>query len=510
MPKTTPRSSRPSRLGNTALTFIRIALFLALVVFVNFISSKNFTRSDLSREGAYTLSSSTARYVASEAIAERENPVKLVMVFRRASPFYERVRALAEEYARLSKGKIELEIIDPLRAPERAQQFAANYNLSLVSDLLLVDARATEDTPVVVETTVGTPSLNPNITLAIADEMLGYAIDETGQRRPATFRAEDLITARLVEAIEGKPRTFLFLADKSRTDTETENAPWTHLASALRYQNVQLIPANISENPIIPEGVNGLAVIAPRYDFTEEEIKTLEAYWNSPRAALLILLSPGETPPRLRAFLRANGVTPQRDRIITRTANRLITTARGTFTRGVPFLSDLAGQSVIFEGASSSIEVRENAEDLAIRQIAPVPLIQASDVFWGETKFGEGNEEFNPVEDRAPPLYLAAAVTRGATRDDRFFGETSRMIVVTNTDFLDPDRQLAENIDFLSSSVNWLVHREELTGLSPRTIGTYKMPLLDAQVSFINRLNLVFAPLAFLIIGGIVFSTRRR
>ena len=83
------------------------------------------------------------------------------------------------------------------------------------------------------------------------------------------------------------------------------------------------------------------------------------------------------------------------------------------------------------------------------------------------------------------------------------------MIVVANTDFLEPNRQRAENIDFLASAANWLVHRESLTGLSPRTIGTYKLPLLDAQVSFINRLNIIFAPAAFLIIGGIIFSTRR-
>ncbi len=108
----------------------------------------------------------------------------------------------------------------------------------------------------------------------------------------------------------------------------------------------------------------------------------------------------------------------------------------------------------------------------------------------------------------APPLYLAASVTRGAANDDRFAAETSRMVVIANTDFLEPDRQRAENIDFLSSSANWLVHRESLTGLSPRTIGTYKLPLLDAQVSFINRLNLFFAPAAFLLIGGLIFSSR--
>ncbi len=167
--------------------------------------------------------------------------------------------------------------------------------------------------------------------------MLTYSVDETGQRRPNTFRAEDLLTARFVEAIEGKPRTFLFLADKSRIDSEGENSPWNNLAETLRYQNIQLTPANLAGLTEIPAEVNGLAIIAPKYDFTEEEIATLEAYWNSPRSALLILLEPGECPPNLRTFLRAKGVTPRRDRIITKDANRLITTARGNFTSGIPF-----------------------------------------------------------------------------------------------------------------------------------------------------------------------------
>jgi hypothetical protein len=100
-------------------------------------------------------------------------------------------------------------------------------------------------------------------------------------------------------------------------------------------------------------------------------------------------------------------------------------------------------------------------------------------------------------------------VTRGAANDDRFAAETSRMVLMSNTDFLQSNRQRAENMDFLAASSNWLVMRESLIGMRPRTIGTWKLPLLQAQVSFINRLNLIFAPLAFLLIGGLVYSSRR-
>jgi hypothetical protein len=57
--------------------------------------------------------------------------------------------------------------------------------------------------------------------------------------------------------------------------------------------------------------------------------------------------------------------------------------------------------------------------------------------------------------------------------------------------------------------VNWLVGRETLTGIGPRSLGTYKLPLLDAQVSFINRINLFFIPAFLLVIGAFVWSSRR-
>ncbi len=507
--------SRPNRFGIGFLSVFQIILLLAIVVFANYLASQNHVRADCSRAADYTLSSSTGNFLKSEAVSGRTRPVKWIMVFRRSSPFYQRVRALAEEYARVSGGKVDLEVIDPLRSPDRTSQFTAAYNLTLVRDLVLIDARPDDATPIVTEATTGTAALNPHVTLALAEEMLTFAMDESGQRRPDTFRAEDLLTARLVEAIEGKRRTFLFLADKSRIDSEGENSPWSNLAETLRYQNIQLSPVNLSSLPAIPENADGLAIIAPKYDFSDEEIAVLEAYWNSPRAALLIMLEAGQCPPNLRTFLRSKGVTPRRDRIITKNADRVTTTARGSFTGGIPFLKDLAGQSAIFEGASSSLEIRENADDLAVRKISPAPLIRIAEGFWGEADFGKNSpddnagETFDVIRDSSPPLYLAASVTRGAANDDRFAADTSRMIVIANTDFLEPDRQRAENIDFLSSSANWLLLRESLTGLSPRTIGTYKLPLLQTQVSFINRLNLFFAPAAFLLVGGLVFSSRR-
>ncbi len=502
------KTARPlNRWGLGTLSALQVVFLGIILVALNYLAASHFTRIDLSREEAYTLSHHTKTYLKDKVLAGRPTPIKWIMAFRRSSPFYERVRALAEEYARISNGKIQLEIVDPLRSSDRTQEVAAAYGLPLTKDLLIMDAR-TDDGPVSTEDKSGNHILNPNVKVIVAEDMAIYTTADT-QRKITGFQGEDVLTARLVESIEGRARKMVFLADKSRLDSEGENSPMKSLRDTLLFQNVELTGINLSGLSEIPADVEGVALVAPKYDFTNEEIAVLEKYWNSPRAALLVMLKPGETPPKFRTFLRGYGVTPRRDRVIALTDKRIDTTVRAVFTYGVDFTKDLAGQATVLEGASSSLEVREGAEDLMNRQINPIGLIQAADGFWGETKFGEKNVAFDEKEDTKAPLYLAACVTRGAASDDRFSADTSRMVVISNTDFLEPKQQRADNIDFLASTVNWLMNRQSLAGIGPRSIPLYKLPILDAQVSFINRVNLFFLPALLILIGAFVWSSRR-
>jgi hypothetical protein len=503
------RPVRPlNRWGLGTLSLIQIVLFAILLLALNYLSATHFSRKDLSREANYTLSPSTTRYLEGAAVRGREKPMKWIMAYRRSAPFYERVRAIAEEYSRHSHGKIQLEIVDPLRGSDRAQEVTAAYGIPLTRDLIIMDAR-TDEGPVSSQDAEGNNILSPHVKLIVADDMAVFTMADR-QRKISGFQGEDILTARLVESIEGRSRKMLFLADKSRLDAEGENSPLASLDHTLQFQNVEMTGITLSGLSEIPADAEGIALVAPKYDFTDEEIAVLERYWNRPRAAILVLLKAGDAPPKLRAFLRGNGITPRRDRVMTVTdKKRIDTTARGFFTSGVPFTQDLAGQATAFEGASSSLEVREGAEDLMTRQINPIGLIQAAPEFWGETKFGGKEIAFDETEDHKDSLFLAASVSRGAASDDRFAAETSRMVVISSTDFLESKQQRAENIDFLASSVNWLMDRQALSGIGPRSLGTYKLPILDAQVSFINRVNLFFLPGFLILIGGFIWSSRR-
>ncbi len=517
-PAKAPKPARPlNRWGAGTLAVLQILFLLITLVALNYLAENHYQRLDLSRQADYSLSARTKHYLKGQEVQGHAKPIKWIMAFRRSSPFYDRVRALAEEYERLSGRHIELEMVDPLRSSDRAQEVIAAYGLPLTKDLIIIDAR-TDDGAVSTEQETrsdnpdadSTPEriLNPHIKLVVADDMITYTTAD-GKRRPTGFQGEDALTARLIESIEGRARKMYFIADKSQIEMENENSPLSALQSILRFQNIDLQGISLSGLQTIPEDAEGVALVAPKYDLTDAELKVLNDYWNRPQSALLVLLKAGETPPKLRTFLRGNGVTPRNDRVISMKDKRLNTVVRGMFTYNVDFTKPLAGQSTQLDGATSSMEVREGAEDLMNKQINPVPLILAAQGFWGETKFGQKGTAFDPEEDHAAPLALAAAVTRGAASDDRFADATSRMVVIANTDFLSPDRQQAENVDFLALSANWLMNRKSLFGIGPRSIGTYKLPLLDAQVSFINRVNLFFLPAFLMLIGFFVWSSRR-
>lgn len=511
---TTPpaRSLRRWRVGS--MTVIQILLMAVIVLAANYLSSQYYLRRDLSQAGDFTLSSATVRYLQSPAVQQRKDPIRFIIAFRRNADFFDRIRVLTDEYARKSGGKIQLRLIDPVRNPDDAQELAATYsvydpgnNQLSRKDLIVIDSRTSEQIEAAKKEKI--PASN-NVRIVPADALTTWKEDEKGIRRPASFQGEDLLTAGLRASIEGVPRKIYFLADKSRIDAEGERSPWKTLTTAMALQNVILEPITLADKTEIPADATGVAIVSPKYDFTPEEMAVIQNYWNRPKSALFILLSPDEVPARLRGFLRSNGVTPRHDRIITVRNGQTVSTVGAAFTAGVPFLKELVGQATIFEGASSSLEVRENNdEDLSNRRISPVPLILADSGYWGETKFGKGKEAYDEREDKAAPLYLAAGVTRGNESDDRFASGSSRMLVMSNSDFLEPDRLRKENLDFLSAATNWLIGREELAGIGARTLGTYKLPLLDAQVSFINRVNLFFLPALALIIAGFVWSARR-
>jgi len=84
------------------------------------------------------------------------------------------------------------------------------------------------------------------------------------------------------------------------------------------------------------------------------------------------------------------------------------------------------------------------------------------------------------------------------------------MVVMSTTDFLDPQKVRDENLDFINASANWLLGREQLIGIAPKKINIRRMTFLSTEISFITRITLFFMPAIALIIAAFVWNIRRR
>ena len=519
----TPASRKPAkpigRFGTGSLSLLQVLCFTILFAGVNYLSSQYYAPKDLSADAAFTLSPATRRFLESPAVQEREEPIRMLVAFRRNNGFYDRVRALGEEYMRVSKDKVKLELVDPIRSPDRTQQikeayrkvFGAAFNgqTMFTSDLVIIDARTREQKDALVNSPNETPS-GSNIRFIESENMARFETDLKGQRKITGFVGEDALTTGLVAAIEGKPRKVYLFTDKSGYTVDTVDSPLSTFEGILLSQNALTMRAPISSLERIPDDAAAVAIINPVYDFTPQELDVLGEYWNRPKSGVLVTLGAQDTPPRLRAFLRNLGITPGRDRVITAKGDQVISTVRGTFKGGMEFTKDFWDKVATFEGATSSLDIRDSDnEDLLNRKIMPYTLLETGPEFWGETRFGSPNPAFDSREDNPGPARLAGAVIRGAATRDDVGEQASKMVVISNSDFLSPKHLTDINRNFLASTANWLVGRDELTGFGPRTLGTYKLPLLDSQVSFINRVNLFFLPGFAFLIGLVVWSSRR-
>ena len=498
------------RLGVGVRAVLQLILALGSLIFIYYLAISHHAPKDLTKGGVFTLSETTENLLNSGAMQSRKEPVKLIAALRKSSPHYARLRPIIEEYERLSKGKLKVDFLDPIRDGDRALEVENNYGDLLADklfddDLLIIDARSgiatTEEGKI--------EAINSHLRYLRAQDLIIKRTDENKQRRPVAYQDEDLISSTLQSAIEGTPRIMYLIEDKSDVEVGAANSPWLVLTEALQRQNIVLSPIKISQQESIPVNAEGIVIVAPKYDFEPREIKVLEEYWDRPASAILAYLDPSSRPVNLRAFFRKHGVSPRNDRIIRTRNGRTETQVLATFTSGTEINSSLEDKSVPFEGRIGSLEVREGAEDLVSNGIQCFSLIESAPGFWGETDYKTPNPTYDDDADETGPLSIGAAVIKGNARADNTAAKVSKMIILSTSDFLDPKRLGNEQLDFVKNSTHWLLGREELMGIGPRAIERRKLNLIKTEVSQIHRIIVFFIPAALFLIATIVWNTRR-
>ena len=473
---------------------VQIAIIIVLAAMVNYLGFEHYRRWDLSRDKKYQLSDKTKHFLDSI-----KGKVRMTVFFGSQNPITGDVQSLLTEYQYASRGKIDVEYVDPERNLTRAKELFDKYKVVTDESVLIVDYQGRSKT-VKASEMADMDGGNP---------MLGEPPKVTA------FKGEQAVTSALIDIVEGKKNTVGYILGHKEPPL-TGTSPVSVLKTFIENENVQFKELNLFEVPAIPSDIKVIMIAGPQYDFSDREMKMLRDFWNKD-GRILLLVDPAAKTPKLFAFLSELGVKIDDDRLMAMVKTGIQEVARvrdvvAHFLPDNPVTKRLADVRAPFFGTTSSLTLE--TQQVAAANIHLAPLAQAEKGYWGETDYNSDDEallQFDPAKDKAEPLTIAASAEKGGSADERVQINSARLIVVANSTFIQDNAltQDQQGLDFVSASINWLLSREQMIGIAPKIPQTLTFTLDEQALRSLRWIILVVMPLVPAIFGLLVWWRRR-
>jgi hypothetical protein len=260
-----------------------------------------------------------------------------------------------------------------------------------------------------------------------------------------------------------------------------------------------------------------VVIVGAKYDLSQEEFDQLKAWWEKD-GRLLVLLDPDSNTPRLRALCEAAGIYPLNNRVLRTVqlpfAIGILRDVNGVFVQGTEITKRFAGVFTRFPDPVQSLKTSPpDGSGIQIR-----PLIEADEMYWGETEYITDEKKgvaYNDGLDDGYPVYLAVAADRGGISDDRVAIQSAKMIVIGASrfaldEFIGGSDGRVANLDFLASGANWLLDRVRITGIAPKSVREFRLALTDAQLARIAFFTMGVIPGIAALLGFWVWFRRRK
>jgi hypothetical protein len=293
-------------------------------------------------------------------------------------------------------------------------------------------------------------------------------------------------------------------------------SPISVLKTFIENENIKFQELNLFNEPQIPADIKTIMIVGPQYDFSDREMKLLHDFWNK-QGRILLLVDPSAKTPKLNAFLNELGVKINDDRLMAfvRTGIEELALIRDVYARFLgnsPITKRLADVRAVFFGGTSSITIDPDRVRPANIQLQP--LVQAEKGYFAETDYNSTDQnKLQADAKKAPdnPITIGVSIEKGGSADERVQMNSSRMVVVSNSTFIQDNAvtQDQQALDFISGCANWLLNREQLIGIAPKVPKTLTFNLNEDALRNLRWIVLVGMPLIFAVLGAVVWWQRR-
>jgi ABC-type uncharacterized transport system involved in gliding motility auxiliary subunit len=493
-----PRTRRRAKIGRIRIglnVVVQVVLILFVAAMVNSFAFKHYKRLDLSRDQKYALSDKTKRFLDT-----LKGKMRITVFFSPNTPISSDVQNLVTEYQYAGKGKIDVEQIDPERSPSRTKEFFDKYKVVTDESVLVLDYEGRNKT-------------------VKASEMAD--IDQSGMAmgegpRVAAFKGEQAITSAMIDLVEGKKKTVGYVTGHKEPALSTPTSSISLLKQFIENENIKFQELNLLDQPAIPADLNAVMIVGPQYDFSDREMQVLRDFWDK-QGRILVFVDPAANTPRLRAFLDELGIKINDDRLMVfvRTGIQELALTRDVQARFLgdsPITKRLADVRTIFVGGTASLTLNSNRGGAA--NIRLEPLIQAEKGYFAETDYNSDNQvklQADAQKAGDTPLIIAASAEKGGSADARVQVNSSRLVAVSNSTFIQDNAVMQDQaaLDFVSGAVNWLLSREQMIGIAPKIPKPLTFSLDPEALRRLRWIILVLIPLIPAAVGTVVWWQRR-
>jgi len=485
----------PDLKGRTAVganVLLSLVLAIVLLLMVNWLAARQWTRGDWTAGRLYSISERTEQIVRG-----LDQPVRVTVFLAPGDPSYDGVRELLARMDELSD-RVGVEYLDPDRDRDRAKALLEKFQ---IYDLDAVVFECGERSKYVT-----------------SDQIVDYDFDTPGgQARFKGFKAEAEFVSALLDVSEARQSRICFVTGHGERELEGyDREGLGNAATEVRRANYQVRPVKLAVGASSLTDCDVAVLAGP--------VKTLEATatsallgWLRSGGRLLLLLDPVPGPEGEALLDLGLGPLLGEYGIALRDGVVLDPEQATLLNPGTSFYADAYGEAEavrplaqrkipVVLSRARALELGEPGKTAGIASARP--LLHTSPGAWAETDLsGEDEPGASEGEARGPLLLGVTAEGRPAKEQSR----APRLAVVADSDFAANWMVgSAGNLDLVLGLIHWLADKGLRIEIAPKSPEAIRIALSGRQMQSLFWLVAAVMPLAAVVLGSIVYWRRRK
>ncbi|MGH9316881.1 MAG: GldG family protein [Thermoanaerobaculia bacterium] len=487
-------SARTVRAGTTALAaFLAAALLLG----VNYLSSRHYIRGDWTKTRIFSLSETTKKIVRGLA-----QPVRITVFMTRGSRLYTSVNELVNRYRAIS-GKLEVEFVDPERQVARAEVLVRDFGFRQNTVLF----RCGEKKKYVEED-------------KLADyDYAGMGAMGGGQPEIKAFKGEEAFTSAIREVTENRVTRIYFSSGHGEPalDSQERHGGFALAKLLLERENLTVASWDSLGKGSVPSDASVIVVAGPKTALLEPEASALEKY-RAGGGRALVMLDP--VLPTRGAPASDLGLGPLLANYGVKLGNDIVIDP----ANAIP----LVGPETVFANHYGTQEIVRSLSEEKLPVLFPLArsvsktektpagfvattLVETTPDGWGETDLNQLDDVKKDAKDNQGPVTIAFAVEPSAEpREKKPEDKPARLVVLGNSRFAtNGSIGNAGNANLFLNAIHWLAGEEKLIGIAPKTPEQASLSLTQSQLNRLGLLAMGGMPLFAVVLGVWVWYRRR-